>query len=83
MPRHWDIRLIVVALLGAAALALVILLQNFSLNNVLDENVVYIDTTVGGTEDEVRDEDDNELGPQEDPENRDQSTLDPIDEPDL
>ena len=63
MPRHWDIRLIVVALLGAAALALVILLQNFSLNNVLDENVVYIDTTVGGTEDEVRDEDDNELGP--------------------
>ncbi len=83
MPRHWDIRLIVVALLGAAALALVILLQNFSLNNVLDENVVYIDTAVGGTEDEVRDEDDNELGPQEDPENRDQSTLDPIDEPDL
>jgi hypothetical protein len=83
MPRHWDIRLIVVALLGAAALALVILLQNFSLINVLDENVVYIDTTVGETEDEVRDEDDNELGPQEDPENRDQSTLDPIDEPDL
>ena len=83
MPRHWDIRLIVVTLLGAVALALVILLQNFGLNNVLDENVVYIDTTVGGTEDDVRDEDDNELGPQEDPENRDQSTLDPIDEPDL
>ncbi len=84
MPRHWDIRLIVITLLGAAAFSLVILLQRFGLNNLPDENVVYIDTTVGGIEDDdVPDEDNNELGPEEDSENRSQSALDPIEETDL
>lgn len=84
MPRHWDIRLIVITLLGAAAFSLVILLQRFGLNNLPDENVVYIDTTVGGIEDDdVPDEDNNELEPEEDFENRSQSALDPIEETDL
>jgi len=50
MFRHWDIKLIVIAMLGAASYGLVFLLQNFSLNNVPDENVVYIDSSVGGVE---------------------------------
>jgi hypothetical protein len=48
MPRHLDIKLIVIMVLGIAAFGLVILLQNFGLNNIPDENVVYIDATVGG-----------------------------------
>ena len=54
MFRHLDIKLIVIASLGAAAFGLVFLLQNFGLNNVPDENVVYVDTAVGGIEDDVR-----------------------------
>ena len=45
--RHWDIKLIVIASLGVAAFCLVVLLQNFGLNNIPDENVVYINPAVG------------------------------------
>lgn len=50
MLRHLDIKLVVIASLGVAAFCLVILLQNFGLNNVPDENVVYINVAVGGIE---------------------------------
>jgi hypothetical protein len=50
MLRHLDIKLVVIASLGLAAYCLVILLQNFGLNNVPDENVVYINPAVGGIE---------------------------------
>lgn len=50
MLRHFDIRLVVLLLLGGAAFGLVILLRNFGLNNVPDENVVYVNTAVGDTE---------------------------------
>jgi len=53
MPRHLDIKLIVITFLGLAAFCFIILLQNFGLNNVPDENVVYIDATVGGIEDDA------------------------------
>jgi len=48
--RHLDIKLVVIASLGVAAFCLVILLQNFGLNNLPDENVVYINPAVGGIE---------------------------------
>ena len=54
MLRHLDIKLIVIASLVAAAFGLVVLLQNFGLNNVPDENIVYINPAVGGIEDDVR-----------------------------
>lgn len=50
MLRHLDIKLVVIASLGVAAFCLVILLQNFGLSNVPDENVVYINVAVGGIE---------------------------------
>ncbi len=50
MLRHLDIKLVVIASLGVAAFGLVFLLRNFSLNNIPDENVVYIDPAVGGIE---------------------------------
>ena len=53
MFRHFDIKLVVIASLGAAAFGLVVLLQNFGLNNIPDENIVYINPAVGGIEDEV------------------------------
>lgn len=58
MFRHLDIKLVVIAFLGLAAFGLVVLLQNFSLNNVPDENIVYINPTVGGIEDDVRPDED-------------------------
>ncbi len=51
MLRHLDIKLVVIASLGVAAFCLVILLRAFGLNNLPDENVVYIDLAVGGIED--------------------------------
>jgi malic enzyme len=50
--RHLDIKLVVTLGLGAAAFGIVFLLQHFALNNVPEENVVYIDATVGGIEDD-------------------------------
>ncbi len=50
MLRDMDIKLVVIASLGVVAFCLVILLQNFGLNNLPDENVVYIDPAVGGIE---------------------------------
>ena len=54
MFRHLDIKLVVIASLGAAAFGLVVLLQNFGLNNVPDENIVYVNPAVGGIEDTRR-----------------------------
>ena len=63
MFRHLDIKLIVIAFLGVAAFGLVVLLQNFGLNNVPDENIVYINPAVGGIEDDVRTDETN-AGPE-------------------
>jgi hypothetical protein len=83
MPRHFDIRLIVIVFLGVAAFSLVILLRSFGLNNVPDENVVYVDTAVGGIEDDdAPGEDVNALGTDE-AGNNDNSALELIDEADL
>jgi hypothetical protein len=50
--RHLDIKIVVTFGLLAAALGLFLLMESFALNNVPEENVVYIDTLVGGTEDD-------------------------------
>jgi hypothetical protein len=83
MPRHLDIRLIVIVFLGVAAFTLVILLRSFGLNNVPDENVVYVDTAVGGIEDDdAPSEEINALATDE-AGNNDNSALELIDEAEL
>ena len=52
--RHWDIKIVVLLGLGVAALGLVVLLESFALNNIPDENVVYIDPTVGSVDSDPR-----------------------------
>lgn len=48
--RDLDIKIAVLVGLGAAAIGLIVLLENFALNNVPEENVVYIDAAVGSIE---------------------------------
>ena len=45
--HQWDIKIVVIIGLGAAALGIYSLLEYYTLNSVPDENVVYIDPTVG------------------------------------
>jgi hypothetical protein len=83
MPRHLDIRLIVIVFLGVAAFTLVIMLRNFGLNNEPDENVVYVETAVGGIEDDDAPGEEMNALETDEAGNADNSALELIDEGDL
>ena len=51
--RDLDIKILVLLGLGAAAVGLFVLLENFALNNIPEENVVYIDAAFGSIDDDA------------------------------